>query len=60
MSVKNVKVEKVKAEDVIYKDGRTYTIVSVMYDGAKNRYLVTGTGGYYASVPKGRTLPIQK
>jgi hypothetical protein len=60
MAVRNVKSENLKKGDVIYKDGNRYTITNILYDAPRNRYVIEGQGGYSASIPKGRTLPIEK
>ena len=44
----------------IYKDGREYAITSILHDASGKRYLIEGEGGYFASVPEGRSLTIKK
>lgn len=58
MSVVRKKVETIKKGDIVYKDGKEYTITNIKIN--KGRYSIVGTDGYYAELDFGRTLPIKK
>lgn len=57
---KKVRAEKLKKGHKIYKDGNIYEITSIFYDKINKRYLIDGEKGYFASIPKGKTLTIKK